>query len=64
VQHLITSICPITASIVDKEGHSVEKDSVIFGRQDATVSRIVYILVGLAALYSIYTSMKVNARNP
>jgi hypothetical protein len=34
----------------------------IFGGQDALLSRIVYILVGLAALYSIYTAMKVNSR--
>ncbi len=27
----MTSICPIAASIVDKEGHSVEKDSERFG---------------------------------
>jgi len=36
----------------------------IFGGQDAMLSRIVYILVGLAALYSIYTATKVNSRNP
>ena len=36
----------------------------IFGGQDALLSRIVYILVGLAALYSIYTATKVNSRNP
>ncbi|HEX2198504.1 MAG TPA: DUF378 domain-containing protein, partial [Burkholderiales bacterium] len=36
----------------------------IFGGQDSTLSRIVYVLVGLAALYSIYTAMKVNSRNP
>ena len=35
----------------------------IFGGQDALLSRIVYILVGLAALYSIYTATKVNSRN-
>src|SRR5205085_848745 len=27
VNHLVTSICPARASIVDKEGQSVEKDS-------------------------------------
>lgn len=36
----------------------------LFGGQDALLSRIVYILVGLAALYSIYTAMKVNSRTP
>lgn len=36
----------------------------IFGGQDAGLARIVYVLVGLAALYSIYTAMKVNSRNP
>lgn len=36
----------------------------IFGGQESMLSRIVYILVGLAALYSIYTAMKVNSRNP
>jgi uncharacterized membrane protein YuzA (DUF378 family) len=36
----------------------------IFGGQDALLSRIVYILVGLAALYSIYTATKVNSRTP
>jgi hypothetical protein len=36
----------------------------IFGGQESLLSRIVYILVGLAALYSIYTAMKVNSRNP
>lgn len=34
----------------------------IFGGQDAMLSRLVYILVGLAALYSIYTATKVNSR--
>lgn len=35
----------------------------IFGGQDAGLARIVYVLVGLAALYSIYTAMKVNSPN-
>lgn len=34
----------------------------IFGGQDAALSRIVYVLVGLAALYSIYTATKFNRR--
>ena len=34
----------------------------IFGGQEALLSRIVYILVGLAALYSIYTASKFNSR--
>lgn len=29
---------------------------VIFGGQEALISRIVYILVGLSAIYSIFTS--------
>lgn len=36
----------------------------IFGGEDSTLSRLIYILVGLAALYGIYTAMKVNSRNP
>ncbi len=36
----------------------------IFGGQESMLSRIVYVLVGLAALYSIYTALKVNSRNP
>jgi uncharacterized membrane protein YuzA (DUF378 family) len=35
----------------------------IFGGQDSGLARIVYVLVGLAALYSIYTAMKVNSNN-
>ena len=35
----------------------------IFGGQDSAIARIVYVLVGLAALYSIYTAMKVNSGN-
>jgi hypothetical protein len=35
----------------------------IFGGQDSGFARIVYVLVGLAALYSIYTAMKVNSNN-
>lgn len=35
----------------------------IFGGQDSGLARIVYMLVGLAALYGIYTAMKVNSNN-
>lgn len=33
----------------------------LFGA-DSPLSRIIYILVGLSALYSIYTALKVNSR--
>jgi hypothetical protein len=32
VDHLVTSFCPITASTVDKEGHSTGKDSAGFSK--------------------------------